>query len=59
MNNIIAVTMGDPAGIGPEIIIKSLSEAVCWRPGGGGGLCAHAATYYGDEYHAAGRVTRH
>lgn len=27
MNNIIAVTMGDPAGIGPEIIIKSLSEA--------------------------------
>lgn len=26
MNNIIAVTMGDPAGIGPEIIIKSLSE---------------------------------
>lgn len=27
MNNIIAVTMGDPAGIGLEIIIKSLSEA--------------------------------
>ncbi|ECG8588801.1 D-threonate 4-phosphate dehydrogenase [Salmonella enterica subsp. salamae] len=26
MNNIIAVTMGDPAGIGPEIIIKSLAE---------------------------------
>lgn len=26
MNNIIAVTMGDPAGIGPEIIIKSLTE---------------------------------
>lgn len=26
MNNIIAVTMGDPAGIGPEIIIKSLVE---------------------------------
>ncbi|MBV8044672.1 D-threonate 4-phosphate dehydrogenase [Pluralibacter sp.] len=24
MNNIIAVTMGDPAGIGPEIIIKAL-----------------------------------
>ncbi|MBA7933991.1 D-threonate 4-phosphate dehydrogenase [Klebsiella sp. RHBSTW-00215] len=26
MTNIIAVTMGDPAGIGPEIIIKSLVE---------------------------------
>ncbi|ATA26753.1 4-hydroxythreonine-4-phosphate dehydrogenase PdxA [Brenneria goodwinii] len=26
MNKIIAVTMGDPAGIGPEIIIKSLAE---------------------------------
>ena len=26
MNKIIAVTMGDPAGIGPEIIIKSLVE---------------------------------
>lgn len=26
MNNVIAVTMGDPAGIGPEIIIKSLTE---------------------------------
>ncbi|MEG3588619.1 D-threonate 4-phosphate dehydrogenase [Citrobacter youngae] len=26
MNNIIAVTTGDPAGIGPEIIIKSLVE---------------------------------
>ncbi|MBW9462552.1 D-threonate 4-phosphate dehydrogenase [Kluyvera sp. EC_51] len=26
MTNIIAVTMGDPAGIGPEIIIKSLTE---------------------------------
>lgn len=26
MTNVIAVTMGDPAGIGPEIIIKSLSE---------------------------------
>ncbi|BBR58877.1 MULTISPECIES: D-threonate 4-phosphate dehydrogenase [unclassified Klebsiella] len=26
MTNIIAVTMGDPAGIGPEIIIKSLIE---------------------------------
>lgn len=26
MSNIIAVTMGDPAGIGPEIIIKSLVE---------------------------------
>lgn len=25
-NNVIAVTMGDPAGIGPEIIIKSLAE---------------------------------
>ncbi|HED5642102.1 TPA: D-threonate 4-phosphate dehydrogenase [Enterobacter cloacae] len=27
MTNIIAVTMGDPAGIGPEIIIKSLTES--------------------------------
>lgn len=26
MKNVIAVTMGDPAGIGPEIIIKSLTE---------------------------------
>ncbi len=26
MSNIIAVTMGDPAGIGPEIIIKSLAD---------------------------------
>lgn len=26
MTNIIAVTMGDPAGIGPEIIIKSMVE---------------------------------
>ena len=26
MSNMIAVTMGDPAGIGPEIIIKSLAE---------------------------------
>lgn len=26
MKNIIAVTMGDPAGIGPEIIIKALTE---------------------------------
>ncbi|WP_343553227.1 D-threonate 4-phosphate dehydrogenase [Pantoea sp.] len=26
MNKIIAITMGDPAGIGPEIIIKSLAE---------------------------------
>lgn len=26
LNNTIAVTMGDPAGIGPEIIIKALSE---------------------------------
>ncbi|QHA89933.1 D-threonate 4-phosphate dehydrogenase [Serratia rhizosphaerae] len=25
-NNIIAITMGDPAGIGPEIIIKALAE---------------------------------
>ncbi len=25
-NNTIAVTMGDPAGIGPEIVIKALSE---------------------------------
>ncbi|HBZ14996.1 D-threonate 4-phosphate dehydrogenase [Pantoea sp. NPDC088449] len=26
MNKIIAITMGDPAGIGPEIIIKALAE---------------------------------
>lgn len=26
MSKIIAITMGDPAGIGPEIIIKSLAE---------------------------------
>jgi 4-hydroxy-L-threonine phosphate dehydrogenase PdxA len=34
----IAVTMGDPAGIGPEIIIKSLPRGSCRRAGGGGGL---------------------
>ncbi|MCP6434804.1 4-phospho-D-threonate 3-dehydrogenase, partial [Klebsiella pneumoniae] len=26
MSKMIAVTMGDPAGIGPEIISKSLAE---------------------------------
>ena len=28
---ILAVTMGDPAGIGPEIIVKALSKQVIWR----------------------------
>lgn len=33
MSKIIAVTMGDPAGIGPEIIIKSLAEGeLCGAP---------------------------
>jgi 4-phospho-D-threonate 3-dehydrogenase / 4-phospho-D-erythronate 3-dehydrogenase len=27
----IAITMGDPAGIGPELVIKTLSKAEAWR----------------------------
>lgn len=52
MTNIIAVTMGDPAGIGPEIIIKSLAEGKTERrAGGGGGLRADAAADPGDGDH--------
>lgn len=39
MTNIIAVTMGDPAGIGPEIIIKSLVEGELSGTGCGYRLC--------------------
>ena len=28
---LLALTMGDPAGIGPEIIIKALAQPVIWR----------------------------
>lgn len=28
---ILALTMGDPAGIGPEIIVKALTQQVIWR----------------------------
>jgi 4-hydroxythreonine-4-phosphate dehydrogenase len=31
--NIIAVTMGDPAGIGPEIILKSFQKPEIWKRG--------------------------
>ena len=27
----LAITMGDPAGIGPEIIVKALSSPTVWR----------------------------
>ena len=27
----LAITMGDPAGIGPEIIVKALSSPKVWR----------------------------
>ena len=27
----IAITMGDPAGIGPEIIVKALADQLCCR----------------------------
>lgn len=55
MSKMIAVTMGDPAGIGPEIIIKSLAEGGAERrAGGGGGLRADAAADPGAKYHAAG-----
>ncbi len=68
MNNIIAVTMGDPAGIGPEIIIKSLSEAgLAGAPVVVVGcvrtlrrimamnITPQRITYYGDEYHVLWR----
>ncbi len=32
MSKMIAVTMGDPAGIGPEIIIKSSPRALSGAP---------------------------
>ncbi len=53
MSKMIAVTMGDPAGIGPEIIIKSLAEGAERRAGGGGGLRADAAADPGAKYHTA------
>ncbi|MEC4675237.1 MAG: 4-hydroxythreonine-4-phosphate dehydrogenase PdxA, partial [Nitrospirota bacterium] len=28
---VLAITMGDPAGIGPEIIVKALGSAAVWR----------------------------
>ena len=28
---VLAITMGDPAGIGPEIIVKALTSSVVWR----------------------------
>lgn len=28
---VIAITMGDPAGIGPEVVIKALCDAEIWR----------------------------
>lgn len=31
--NVIAVTMGDPAGVGPEIALKGMTEEAVWRQG--------------------------
>jgi len=31
--NVIAITMGDPAGVGPEIILKSFLDARVWQKG--------------------------
>jgi 4-hydroxythreonine-4-phosphate dehydrogenase len=31
MKPILAITMGDPAGIGPEIVVKALASARLWR----------------------------
>ena len=28
---VIAMTMGDPAGIGPELVVKVLSDATVWE----------------------------
>lgn len=54
MNNIIAVTMGDPAGIGPEIIIKSLVEGeLSGAPVVVVGYCPNAASYPVIKCHAA------
>ena len=33
MKNIIAITMGDPAGIGPEVVIKSFKSDKIWEKG--------------------------
>ena len=27
----VAVTMGDPAGVGPELCLRILTEPACWR----------------------------
>ncbi len=51
--------MGDPAGIGPEIIIKSLSKPGLLVPRWWWWAVCARCDVYGDEYHAAGRVMRH
>ncbi len=33
MKNIIAITMGDPAGVGPEIILKTFAKGKIWEKG--------------------------
>lgn len=54
MSKMIAVTMGDPAGIGPEIIIKSLAEgALSGAPVVVVGVRADAAADPGAKYHTA------
>ncbi len=51
----IAVTMGDPAGIGPEIIIKSLAEgALSGAPVVVVGCAQTLRRILGAKYHAAG-----
>lgn len=55
----VAITMGDPAGIGPEIIVKALSEDGL----NGAPLVVidarNVETFTGEGHHAERRVTGH
>ena len=31
MKPVLAITMGDPAGIGPEIVVKALADPRLWK----------------------------
>ena len=55
MSKMIAVTMGDPAGIGPEIIIKSLAEGAL----SGAPVVVVGCAHPGAKYHAAGGAAHH
>jgi len=53
INPVIAITMGDPAGIGPEVTAKAVSQKAVWdccRPlvVGDAGVLAKAAALVGD-----------